>query len=128
MRLKGKTAIITGAGKGIGRSAALLFAQEGAAVVVADVDAQSGQSAADEVLQNGGRAVFIQANVSDSEQVKKIVSTALENFGGINVLYNNAAIFRPEDGKVTDRQERDWDRIIAVNLKGTFLCCKYAIP
>ncbi|MBN1444794.1 MAG: glucose 1-dehydrogenase [Candidatus Omnitrophica bacterium] len=128
MRLKNRTAVITGAGRGIGKAAALLFAKEGACVVAVDLDADRGEATVREIRESTGSAVFVQADVSKAEQVKKIVSVAVEKFGSVNILYNNAAVFLPTDGAVTEIQEENWDRILDINLKGTFLCCKYAIP
>lgn len=128
MRLKNRVAIITGAGSGIGKSAALLFAKEGASVVAVDLDACRGEKTAAEIEKNNGSVLFLQADISNSGQVIKMISAAVKKFGDVNILYNNAAIFLPDDGAVTEIDEKTWDRIVDINLKGTFLCCKYAIP
>lgn len=127
MRLRDKVVLITGAGSGMGRLAAVTFAREGARVVVADV-AASGEDTAAEVTRNGGEALFVQADVSREDQVRRMIGRVVERFGRLEVLYNNAGIFPQEDGSVMDLQEAVWDRVMAVNLKGIFLCCKHALP
>ena len=126
-RLKGKVAIITGAASGMGRATALRFVQEGAQVVVADQN----QSAAEETLRliqdAGGEALFTPVDVVNAAQVQRMVQTTLDHFGRLEVLVNAAAI--SSKGCLMDETSEDeWDRILGVNLKGTFLCCKYAIP
>ena len=128
MRLQNKVAVITGAGKGIGRAAAILFAKEGASVVAADIKAGNGQDTVREICRNRGRGIFVRTDVSEAAQVKKMVRAAVGEFGGLHILYNNAGVFLPADGRVTEVEEKVWDRVIDVNLKGTFLGCKYAIP
>jgi len=127
-RLEGKVAVITGAGSGIGRVAAGLFAAEGAAVVVADVVADAARSAAAEIVDGGGRAVAVAVDVSDEGQVARAVSTAVDELGGLHVLFNNAGIFPGDDGGVLDTPPATWDRVMGVNLKGVWLCCRAAIP
>jgi NAD(P)-dependent dehydrogenase (short-subunit alcohol dehydrogenase family) len=126
MRLKGKVALITGGGSGIGKSTALLFAQEGAAVAVNDVSAQSGEETAREIRQAGGEAVFLQADVTDDGQVAAMVEQALKAFGAIDVLFNNAGISGV--GAVHETSEELWDRVVAVNLKGVFLPSRHVLP
>lgn len=126
MKLKGKVAIITGAGSGIGRASALLFAQEGAKVVVADLVAAAGAETVAEIKKNEGEAIFVQVDVSQAAQVEKMVRAAVETYGRLDVLFNNAGLTLP--ASVTDTTEETWQRSIDVNLKGVMLGCKYAIP
>lgn len=126
MRLKGKSAIITGAGTGIGKAIALLFAKEGAAVMVADVDEAGGMETVRSARDAGGRAAFTLADVTVAAQAERLVKAAVEDFGGLDILVNNAGIWTP--GTVADLPEEDWDRVMDVNVKGVFLCSKYAIP
>lgn len=131
MTLAGKTAIITGAASGIGRAAALLFAAEGANVVVADIDEDGGDAVAAEIEAAGGQALFVRTDVSDTEQVTTLVRTSVARFGGLTTLYNNAApldLVNNEDRSVTELPEEVFDRMWAVILRGTFLVCKYGIP
>ncbi len=127
-RLAGRTALITGAGSGIGREAATLFAREGANVVVADVDAAAGRETVAAVEAAGGRAHFAATDVSVADAVEGAVRDAERIYGGLHVLFNNAGIFPDEDGLPVDTSEAVWDRVMAVNLKGVFLGCKFGIP
>jgi NAD(P)-dependent dehydrogenase (short-subunit alcohol dehydrogenase family) len=128
MRLANKVAIITGSASGMGRAAADLFAREGAAVVLTDILEAEGQEAARQIRAAGGQAIFIPADVSRAEQVQRMVAGAIEAYGRIDVLYNNAGIMPPEDGSVVDLDEALWDRVMNINLKSAFLCSKYVIP
>lgn len=128
MRLAGKVALITGAGMGIGRATAQLFAREGARVVVADYDADSGRETVALIHHQGGEATFIQANISQPEQVRAMIQEAIRTYGRIDILHNNAGIDLPQATNVVATKIDDWDRILDVNLKGVFLCSKYAIP
>lgn len=128
MRLANKVAIITGAASGMGQVAAEIFAREGARVVIADVARGAGEAAAEQICSAGGQAIFVQTNVAREGEVKHLVDTAIETFGQIDVLYNNAGIMPDDDGSVVDLSEATWDRIMDVNLKSTFLCSKYALP
>ncbi len=127
-RLADKVALITGAGNGMGRAAALLFASEGARVVVSDAVEPGGRATVEAVLDGGGEATFVAVDVSNAAQVEAMVDTAMSTYGGLHVLYNNAGIFPPEDGGVTDTPEATWDRVLDVNLKGVFLGCRYGVP
>jgi NAD(P)-dependent dehydrogenase (short-subunit alcohol dehydrogenase family) len=128
MRLADKVAIITGSAGGMGKAAAELFAQEGASIVVTDVAAKEGEETARTIRDAGGQAIFVKANVTDEEEVKHMVNTAIDAFGHVDVLYNNAGIMPEDDGSVTDISEMTWDRIMDINLKSAFLCSKYTIP
>jgi NAD(P)-dependent dehydrogenase (short-subunit alcohol dehydrogenase family) len=126
--LAGKVALITGSGSGQGRVAAVLFAREGARVVVSDVNVAGGEETVRLVGKGGGEAIFHAADVSKATDVEALVEAATRAYGGLHVLYNNAAIWGGGDNFVTDLGEDAWDRIVAVNLKGVYLCCKYGIP
>jgi NAD(P)-dependent dehydrogenase (short-subunit alcohol dehydrogenase family) len=126
MRLKGKIAVVTGGGSGIGRATALLFAEEGATVIVADWNEGAGDRTAVEIRQAGGQAAFLRTDVSQASEVEALVETTLKRFGRLDVLVNNAAI--QIMSQLTETSEEVWDKIQSVNLKGVFLGCKYAIP
>src|SRR5213594_1494258 len=128
MRLKDKVALITGAASGMGRTAANLFAVEGAKVVIADVTARTGEEAVQEIKSAGGQAAFVRADVSKPAEVEAMVRFTIETFGGLHVLYNNAGIFHAEDEGTVETAEAIWDRVININLKGVWLGCKYGIP
>src|ERR1700737_3220663 len=128
MRLADKVALITGAGSGIGREAALLFAREGASVVVAEVDDQAGRAAVEQIAASGGTARFVHADVSRAADAQAMIVEAEKAFGRLNVIFNNAGIFPDADGSVADTSEETWDLVMRVNLKGVFLGCKHAIP
>jgi NAD(P)-dependent dehydrogenase (short-subunit alcohol dehydrogenase family) len=127
-RLDGKVALITGAGSGIGRTTAMLFAREGAAVVVSDVVDEAGRGAVEEIEEGNGKATFVHADVSSSSDAQAMVRSAVRTFGRLDVLMNNAGIFHPADESVTNTEEDIWDRVMAINLKGVFLGCRYGIP
>ena len=127
-RLDGKVALITGAGNGMGREAAVLFAREGARVVVADFSEVGGAATVDTVRAAGGEAAFVKVDVSRDAQVRAMVKFAMSTYGALHVLYNNAGIFPNDDGGVTETPEATWDRVMEVNLKGVWLGCKHAIP
>jgi NAD(P)-dependent dehydrogenase (short-subunit alcohol dehydrogenase family) len=127
-RLEGKVALITGAGSGMGREAARLFAGEDARVVISDVAEDAGEAAAEEIRSDGAEAAFVRADVSRSEDAAAMVRFAVETYGGLHVLYNNAGIFLADDGGTVETSEEVWDRVIAVNLKGVWLGCKHGIP
>jgi NAD(P)-dependent dehydrogenase (short-subunit alcohol dehydrogenase family) len=123
-RLDGKICVITGAGGGMGREAALLFSEEGAQVCVADVNLEAAESTASEARD----AFAIQVDVADEASVEAMMDATAERYGGIDVLYNNAGISPNDDASVLDTSVEAWDRVQAVNTKGVFLCCKHGIP
>jgi len=125
-KLEGKVALITGAASGIGRATALLFAREGARVVVADMNEAGGRDTVETIRQQGGEAIFVPVDVTRAADVKRMVDTAVETYGRLDVLFNNAGI--AHRAAVDECSEEDWDRVIAINLKGVFLGCKYAVP
>ena len=124
--LDGKVALITGGASGIGRATAMLFAQEGAAVVIVDVNEADGQEAAREIVRSGGRAVFETGDVARATDCRRAVERATRDFGALQVLFNNAGIIRR--ASVVELDEADWDRVMDVNVKSIFLMSKYAIP
>ena len=128
MRLADKTVLITGAGSGMGRLAAQVFAREGARIVAVDLDEELLRETAASVEAEGGRIVAVTANVSVAADVERAVAEGVRAFGGLNVLYNNAGIFPDEDGSIVDMDESVYQRVLDVNLKGVALCCKYGIP
>lgn len=121
-----KVALITGAGSGIGQAIAVLFAREGAKVVVADISQKEGKETAAFIKKEGGEAMFVEADVSKSASVQMTVKKAVDRYEKLNLLVNNAGI--ECTGSVTVLAEEDWDRVISINLKGTFLCSKYSAP
>lgn len=126
MKLAGKTAIITGSGSGIGRATAGIFFQEGARVVLADVDELSNARTADEIRKGGGEGLAVKVDITRPEEVHAMVDQALDRFGQIDILINNAGVFRDAvSWKMTDNQ---WSEVLEVNLTGTFLCCRAVIP
>jgi NAD(P)-dependent dehydrogenase (short-subunit alcohol dehydrogenase family) len=128
MRLADKVAIITGAGSGMGRVAAEMFAAEGAKVVAADFDAGHGAETVRAVQAAGGEATFVQADVSQETDAAAMVAAAMDTYGRIDVLYNNAGIMPEADHSVVDTDVAVWDQVMAVNVRGVYLGCKYAIP
>ncbi len=128
MRLQDKVAIITGAGSGIGREAALIFAREGASVVVADMNGDAGTQTVEDITAAGGEAIFVCTNVAEAGSVEALVRETEGRFDQLDVIFNNAGIFPDADGSVVDTSEDVWDLVMNVNLKGVFLGCKYAIP
>src|SRR4051794_26209563 len=124
-RLDGKVAVITGAGGGMGRDAAVVFAQEGARVCVADI----ARDAAEETVELcDGEAFAFEVDVAEEEQVAALMRATAERFGGIDVLYNNAGISPPDDAGILETPVEAWERVLAVNARGVFLCCKHGIP
>lgn len=124
MRLENKVAIVTGAGRGLGKGIVEKLAKEGAHVVVADIDLDIAKATADEICEQGGSAVAFQVNVAKQEDVKGMFDFATEQFGTVDVLVNNAGINR--DGMLHKMSIQQWDAVIAVNLTGTFYCMQYA--
>lgn len=128
--MKDKVAVITGAASGIGRAAAELFAREGAKVVVVDWKGE-GEEVARGIRDAGGEALFVRADVSDPSRVREMVRRAVEAFGRIDILYNNAAVGYSTPivvGSVEELPEEHWDRVVRINLYSVYLCCKYALP
>lgn len=126
MRLRDKLAVITGAATGIGRATALQFAQEGAAVAIADINVDDGHETVRLIEQQGGTAIFVHADVSDEASVEDLMRAATDGLGGIDVLFNNAGM--QASGTVTDFEASTWDDLMAVNPRGCFLGAKHAIP
>lgn len=124
--LNERVALITGGASGIGAAAAKLFACEGAAVAVMDLDEAGGERVAREITGSGGRALFVRGDVSVSEDCQRAVQHTVETFGGLDVLFNNAGIIRR--ASVLELTEDEWDRAMAVNVKSVYLMSKYAIP
>jgi NAD(P)-dependent dehydrogenase (short-subunit alcohol dehydrogenase family) len=127
MRLKDKVAIITGAGSGIGRACAILFGKEGANVIATDWNEQTSEEVVKQIKSEGGEAISIRADVSNSTDVQEMVRESIKRYKKLDVLVNNAGIFITPY-TVTDTSEEDWEKTLSVNLKGVFLCSKYAIP
>lgn len=124
--MKGKVALVTGAGSGIGRATALLFARKGARVIVADIVPQGGMETIRMIQETGGEAIFVQADVSNAEQVRAMIARAVETYGRLDYAVNNAGM-EAQPAPTADCAEADFDRTVAVNLRGTFLCMKYEI-
>jgi len=125
MRLKDKFALITGAGSGIGRASAVLFAREGAAVAAADVDESGGRETVRTIREAGGRAEFVRTDVTNADDVRRAVEAAVAIGGRLDVMFNNAGIGLV--GSVEETSPEDWDRVIAVNLRGVYLGCRSAV-
>jgi NAD(P)-dependent dehydrogenase (short-subunit alcohol dehydrogenase family) len=125
-RFANKVIVITGAGSGIGRTAALAFAREGGSVVIGDINETDGAETARQILESGGYATAVRCDVRNAEEVAALIARAVADFGGVDVLYNNAGVVRY--GTVEELSVEDWDFQLDINLKGTFLTCKYAIP
>lgn len=127
-RLDGKVSIITGGANGMGRLAAMRFAEEGSKIVVADMDPTAINVVVEEVNDNGFEAVGVTVDVREPEQCKSMVATAVDTFGGLHVIYNNAGVSPGDDDTPEITTVETWDFTFDVNVKGVFLCCKYAIP
>ncbi|MDQ6645243.1 MAG: SDR family oxidoreductase [Chloroflexota bacterium] len=126
MRLKDKVAIITGGGSGFGEVTGRLFAREGAAVMLADLNSAAARAVAESIQAEGGQAFWVEANVTSSESAAAMVKATLDHFGQVDILFNNAGI--EGWGSVIDSDEATWERIFAVHVRGPFLCSKYTIP
>jgi len=126
-RLKGKIAIITGAGSGIGEATAVIFGREGAKVALAGRRVVKIQAVADRITAEGGEAIAVQTDVRYADQVQNLVNKTVERFGGLSVLFNNAGV-RASRSTVVDLSEEEYERTMATDVKGLWLCCKYAIP
>jgi NAD(P)-dependent dehydrogenase (short-subunit alcohol dehydrogenase family) len=123
----GKVAFVTGAGSGIGRATALAFAREGASVVAADVSEQGSQETARMIEEADGRAFSVTCDVTHAEDVKRALDETIETFGRLDVAFNNAGV-EQATAAAADITEEEWDRIVAINLRGVFLCMKYEVP
>jgi len=126
MRLRSKVALITGGASGIGRATALLFAREGAAVSVVDIDQAKGQAVVQEIIESSGRPIFVRCDVTQAADCQRAVQQTVEELGGLDILFNNAGIIRR--ATVLETTEEEWDWVMAVNVKSVFLLSKYAIP
>ncbi|MBO8173421.1 MAG: glucose 1-dehydrogenase [Bacillaceae bacterium] len=127
MRLQDKVAVVTGGGGGIGRATALCMAREGAAVIVSDIDIASGEKTVRIIRESGGQATFAECHVAEPAEVEQLMEQAVNTYGGIDVLFNNAGIGNAEL-RLSELTVEEWDRVVDVNLKGVFLGMKYAIP
>ena len=127
-RLEGKVAVITGSGGGLGAEAARLFAREGCAVVVSDMETTAGERVVGEIKAGGGKAVFSAADVRSSTQVEALYAGARKAFGKVNVLYNNAGVSPGDDGGVVNTTDEIWDLVLDINVKGVARCCRAGIP
>ena len=128
MRLSGKVALITGAGSGMGRVAAQIFAAEGAKIVVAEFGDEAGAETVRLVTDAGGDASFVKVDVSREEDARAMVEHAVATYGRLDVLYNNAGVMPEADHSVIDTDVETWDRVMAVNVRGVYLGCRFAIP
>ncbi len=126
MQLAHKVALITGAASGIGRATALLFAREGAAVAVVDLNESDGQAVAQEIVRHSGRAIFVRCDVTRAADCRRAVQRTVDEFGDLDILFNNAGIIRRAGA--LDTTEEEWDRVMAVNVKSVFLMSQYAVP
>jgi NAD(P)-dependent dehydrogenase (short-subunit alcohol dehydrogenase family) len=127
-KCEGKVALVTGGGSGIGRAAALAFAGEKAKVVVADVRVKDGRETVQMIRQNGGDAIFIKVDVSKATQVEAMINKAMEKYGRLDYAFNNAGVDARMKAMNPIDEEKDWDRVIDINLKGVWLCTKYEVP
>ncbi len=128
MRLEGKVALITGGASGMGKVASQLFASEGAKVVLTDVADEPGEATATEIRAAGGEAAYVHADVSKEADAETMVRSAVETFGGLHILYNNAGVMPGDDGSVHTNTEAVWDLVLGINVKGVAFGCKYGIP
>lgn len=127
MLLKGRTAVITGGARGIGKGIGLKFAEEGCAIVVADILPKEGKETTEEILQKGSKAIFAPCDVSDGSQIESMVNQAMKEFKRIDILVNNAGI-APMPMSIVEVSEEEWDKVFSINMKGVFQCCKAVVP
>ena len=125
-RLAGKVALITGAGSGMGATAAELFAREGATVVAADIS-DTGERTADAINRAGGESLFIKADVAEESDVEAMIAAAVDRYGKLDVLYNNAGVGPPEDAAIHELPVDVWDRVMNINVRGMYLCCRFGV-
>lgn len=125
-RLSGKVALVTGAASGIGRTTALLFAREGAKVIIADINKTDGIEIEQQIKNNGGEATFIHTDVTKESDVQILISTSVEKYGKLDILVNNAGVLL--EGSVTSTIPGDWQKVLDINLSSVYLCCRFAIP
>lgn len=128
MRLKDKVALITGGGNGIGKASALLFAKEGAKVVLTDIDQKAGEATLQIIKEGGGEAAFFHADISKAADCEKMVAFAEKEYGALHILFNNAGIMHSSDGDAVGTEEDVFDLTFNINVKGVFFGCKYGIP
>ena len=128
MRLENKVALITGGSSGIGKETCLLFAKEGAKVIVVDINAKEGKKTVKEITEANGEALFYKADVSNQDDCRKMVAYAVKKYGGLHILFNNAGIMHNDDGNAESTEENIWDLTMNINVKGVFFGCKYGIP
>jgi len=127
-RLNGKVALITGASSGIGKETSVLFAKEGASVVLVDVDDKRGEEVLQSIKESGGKASYVRADISKAKDAENMVAHAEKTFGKLNVIFNNAGISHADDDDAITTSEAVWDLTFQINVKGVFLGCKYGIP
>lgn len=128
MRLKDKVALITGGSSGIGRASCLLFAKQGAKVVVADINDQGGTETVAMIQESGHDAIYVQADVSNASDCEQMIAYAEQHYGKLDILFNNAGIMHSKDDDAITTEEEVWDLTMDINAKGVFLGCKYGIP
>ena len=126
-RLEGTVALVTGGASGIGRATALTFAREGAKLIIADMNEDGGQQTVHLITEKGGEAIFVRTDVSKAVEVQALISTAVETYGRLDCAHNNAGISSRPRAPLHECTEETWDRVLAVNLKGVWLCMKYEL-
>ncbi len=125
MKLIDKVVLVTGAGSGLGRASALAFAEEGAKVVAADIDQKAGEEASSLINERGGQAIFVKTDITNEASVKALIDTVIQTYGKLDCAHNNAGIMI--GGPIIDIDEKDWDKLMSINLKGTWLCMKHEL-